>query len=197
MGQRLVVTVRSKDENICKIYYHWSAYSVNALMVTKEILNVIFDEENDILDLKLRLIRFCEQNGGGIDGGEGSDEWNYITREYPNEIFKSEGINRNYGLIVLSKKGMDDIQYWSEGDIIIDLDDTTITNWVHWLCSIEQYNELMEELGEEEKVLEDIPELQCDLTEFTFEDIDYLIDALRNAPEYAVRYGNYIYELIA
>lgn len=196
MGQRLVVTVRSKDDDICKIYYHWSAYSVSALMETKEILDVILDEENDS-DLKLRLIRFCEQNGGGIDGGKGSEEWDYIAREYPDEVFKAEGISRNRGLIALSKKGMDDIQYWSEGDIIIDLDDTTITNWVHCLRSIEQYNELMEELGEEEKVLEDIPELQCDLTEFTFEDIDYLIDALRNAPEYAVRYGSDIYELIA
>lgn len=198
MGQRLVVTVRSKDEDICKIYYHWSAYSVSALMETKKILNVILDEENDISDLKLRLIRFCEQNGGGIDGGEGSDEWNYITREYPNEIFKSEGIDRSYGLIALSKKGMDDIQYWSEGDIIIDLDECRVINEVSlWFISIEEYNQELEERDEAAEKLEDIPELQCDLTNFAFEDIDYLIDALNKAPNYAVRYGNDIYELIA
>lgn len=198
MGQRLVVTVRSKDEDICKIYYHWSAYSVSALMETKKILNVILDEENDISDLKLRLIRFCEQNGGGIDGGEGSDEWNYITREYPNEIFKSEGIDRSYGLIALSKKGKDDIQYWSEGDIIIDLDECRVINEVSlWFISIEEYNQELEERDEAAEKLEDIPELQCDLTNFAFEDIDYLIDALNKAPNYAVRYGNDIYELIA
>lgn len=198
MGQRLVVTVRSKDEDICKIYYHWSAYSVSALMETKKILNVILDEESKISDLRLRLIHFCEQNGGGIDGGKDSDEWNYITREYPDEVFKSEGISRNDGLIAISQKGMDDTQYWSEGDIIIDLDECRVINEVSlWFISIEEYNQELEERDEAAEKLEDIPELQCDLTNFAFEDIDYLIDALNKAPNYAVRYGNDIYELIA
>ena len=198
MGQRLVVTVRSKDEDICKIYYHWSAYSVSALVEAKSIIDAIFDEENDIADLRLRLIRFCEQNGGGIDGGKDSDEWNYITREYPNEVFKSEGISRNDGLIALSEKGMDDTQYWSEGDVIIDLDECRVINEVSlWFINIEEYNQELEERDEAAEKLEDIPELQCDLTHFAFEDIDYLIDALNKAPNYAVRYGNDIYELIA
>lgn len=202
MGQRLVVTVRSKDEDICKIYYHWSAYSVSALVEAKSIIDAIFDEENDIADLRLRLIRFCEQNGGGIDGGKDSDEWNYITREYPDEVFKSEGISRNDGLIALSEKGMDDIQYWSEGDIIIDLDKCKIINGVHFsYANIEDYNDnaklYYDEEEYEDKTLDDIPALECDLYEFDFAYIIYLIEALRNATDYVVRYGSNIYELIA
>ena len=89
MGQRLVITIQDCGEEICKIYYHWSAYSRSALMETRDVLNVLFDEENDIKDLRLRMIRFCECNGGGIDGGKDSDEWKYIQKVYPHEAFKS------------------------------------------------------------------------------------------------------------
>ena len=81
MGQRLVVTVNDNGKDICKMYFHWSAYSMSALYVTRDILNAIL-EENNIMDLRLRLIRFCEAYSGGIDGGKDSDEWKYIQKEY-------------------------------------------------------------------------------------------------------------------
>ena len=31
MGQRLVVTVNDNGKDICKMYFHWSAYSMSAL----------------------------------------------------------------------------------------------------------------------------------------------------------------------
>lgn len=36
MGQRLVMTIRKNREDICKIYYHWSAYTSSALKEAKK-----------------------------------------------------------------------------------------------------------------------------------------------------------------
>ena len=38
MGQLLVITIENNGEDLCKIYYHWSAYSVSALMEARDII---------------------------------------------------------------------------------------------------------------------------------------------------------------
>lgn len=200
MGQRLVVTVNYCEEEIAKIYYHWSAYTESALMETKQIIDELLDEKNKIKDLKLRLIRFCERNGGGIKNGKDSEEWKYIQSVYPNKTFKSDNISRNCGLIALSEEGMADLQNWSEGDVDINLDLGIVVNTVNWSCDgIEEYNELRKEWDNdfEDLSLEDVLELKCDLWEFKFNDIGYLIETLANTRDEIVRYGNIIYELIA
>ena len=199
MGQRLVVTVNYCEEEIAKIYYHWSAYTESALMETNNILEELLNEDHEIKDLKLRLIRFCERNGGGIKNGKDSYEWKYIQALYPDEVF-NENINRNYGLIALSKEGMDDLQNWSEGDVDINLDLGRVVNTVNWSCDgIEEYNESRKEWDNDfdDLSLEDVLELKCDLWEFKFDDIGYLIETLANTRDEIVRYGNIIYELIA
>ena len=132
MGQRLVVTIKNNGEDLCKLYYHWSAYSISALIETRDIINTLLDEDNEIKDLQLRMIRYVEANGGGIDGGKDSNEWMYIRNMYANETFKSKGISRNCGLIAISEPGMRDLQYWSEGDVTIDLDECKVINYVNF-----------------------------------------------------------------
>lgn len=198
MGQRLVVTVNDNGKDICKMYFHWSAYSMSALYVTRVILDAIL-EENNIMDLRLRLIRFCESYGGGIYEGKDSDEWKYIQKEYPNIAFKEEGINRNYGLIAISEKGMNDMQGWSEGDMYIDIGDDKVRNWINcYYDSVESYNEDRHSWDDdwEDISLEDVPEINYDLSEFGFEDIDNVIKALESTNSDIVRHGNDIYELI-
>lgn len=200
MGQRLVVTIQNNEENLCNIYYHWSAYFVSALMETRDIINVLCDDDNEIEDVRLRMIRYVEANGGGVANGKGSDEWKYIQKMYPDEVFKEEGISRNCGLIAISEEGMNNSQYWSEGDVYIDISTDRVTNFVNWHCNdIDALNKNRHEWDDDWKdiTLEDIPEIECDLSEFDFTDIDYLIEALDNASDDVVRYGNDIYELIA
>ena len=89
MGQRLVVTINKNDGHICKIYYHWSAYSHSALYKVRELVNCIYNSEDETEnELLLRLIRFCEKNGGGIRADD--KEFEYIQELYPNETFKKE-----------------------------------------------------------------------------------------------------------
>ena len=197
MGQRLVVTINKNDRHICKIYYHWSAYSHSALYKVRELVNCIYNSEDETEnELLLRLIRFCEKNGGGIRADD--KEFEYIQELYPNETFKKEDYSRNYGLIALSEKGMEDLQYWSEGDVEIDLDEEMIHNGVfsYYEC-IEYYNEEAAENDEdfEPLTLDDITDIGYDLGEFAIEDIDYVIEEMNNV-DFICRYGNEIYDLV-
>lgn len=195
MGQRLVVTVRSMGEDLCKMYFHWSAYTIPALMEVRDMMAEFPMEIKSKDEVILYFIRYCEKNGGGIRGGYGSKEWNYVTAKYPNEVFKQDNISRNQGLIGISEEEMEDIQCWSEGDIIIDLDEMTVHNGV--FCCYDNIDELNQELIDREDdavTLNDIPEVG-EIGDFDLEDINDVIANLEDA-EYICRNGNEIYELI-
>jgi hypothetical protein len=197
MGQRLVVTVKSTGEDLCKMYFHWSAYTISALMEVRDMMAEFPMETNSKEDAILYFIRYCEEYGGGIDGGMDSKEWNYITNKYPNYKFKSENINRNRGLIAISEDGMDEMQSWSEGDIYINLDEMTVHNELFlYYDDIDEYNRELADREDESITLDEIPEVG-EIGDFDLEDIDDVIANLEDIPGYVCRNGNEIYELIA
>lgn len=145
----------------------------------------------------LYFIRYCEKNGGGISNGFGSKEWNYITSKYPNEKFKKANISRNQGLIGISEEEMEAMQSWSEGDIVINLDDMTVHNEVFWCYSdIDEYNQELIDREDKPVTLENIPEVG-EIGDFDLEDIDDVIANLEDISGFVCRNGNEIYELIA
>lgn len=197
MGQRLVVTVKSTGEDLCKMYFHWSAYTISALMEVRDMMAEFPMETNSKEDAILYFIRYCEEYGGGIDGGMDSKEWNYITNKYPKYKFKSENINRNRGLIAISEDGMDEMQSWSEGDIYINLDEMTVHNELFlYYDDIDEYNRELADREDESITLDEIPEVG-EIGDFDLEDIDDVIANLEDIPGYVCRNGNEIYELIA
>lgn len=197
MGQRLVVTVKSTGEDLCKMYFHWSAYTISALIEVRDMMAEFPMETNSKEDAILYFIRYCEEYGGGIDGGMDSKEWNYITNKYPNYKFKSENINRNRGLIAISEDGMDEMQSWSEGDIYINLDEMTVHNELFlYYDDIDEYNRELADREDESITLDEIPEVG-EIGDFDLEDIDDVIANLEDIPGYVCRNGNEIYELIA
>lgn len=197
MGQRMVCTVKKNQEDICKLYYHWSAYTVSALMETRDIIQWIDECEDD--DLVLHLIRCAEQNGGGIQNGVDGNEWNYISRLYPDCAFKCEPINRNNGLIAVSEEGMAEMQRWSEGDVEIDIDSRTVNFTVFGgYDSLEEYETERMDWDEdyEKQNLDDIYNIGFNLGCFDFDDIEDVIAAVEDE-DFIVRNGNEIYEMIS
>lgn len=196
MGQRLVITVRHFGQDLAKIYYHWSAYTYSALHETKKVIDCIYNHEDESeRELQLRLIRFCEENGGGIKGD--TYEFEYIQNMYPNEVFKTENYSRSYGLIALSEKGMKDLQMWSEGDVEIDLDEETVHFGVYgWYEHLDHYNEERAEWDEDFEPLtyEQVTDIGYDLGEFDCANIENIMAAIYNIDEIC-RYGSEIYEL--
>jgi hypothetical protein len=197
MGQRLIITIRQNNEDLAKIYYHWSGYTYSALRETKEIIGCIYNHEDETLkEMKLRIIKFLEDNGGGIKGD--ASEFEYIQKMYPNETFKTDGYSRSNGLIALSEEGMKDLQSWSEGDIIIDLDDDRVENTVYgWWDDIDEYNEERKEWDDdfEGYALEDLVDIGYDIGNFGVECIDDILAALYNV-DGVCRFGDQIFEMI-
>lgn len=200
MGQRLVVSVQNNGKELATVYYHWSAYTVSALWEVSKLVNCIFNHEDETEEeLKLRLIRFCEENGGGINCNP--MEFAYIENLYPGEIFKKDGYSRNSGLIDLSENGRAESHSWSEGDVEIYIDEERINNGVFgWWSNYAEYFEEVKSWGEDYiddlVAFEDIPDIGYDLGDIAIEDIDNVITALESAKEHIVRYGNEIYELV-
>lgn len=182
MGQRLVVTIEKNEKAIAKIYYHWSGYTGDSLYRTRDIIHCIYNHKDETeKELQLRLIRFCEENGGGITGTEEYREFEYIQNLFPNETFKTNDYGRSNGLIALSEKGMLGLQRWSEGDVFINLDTDQVDFCVY--CGYESLEEYIEERKSwddefNEKELENIPTFDFSLGYFDVNDIDAIIDSL-------------------
>ena len=200
MGQRLVCTIETNEKKLCNIYFHWSAYTYSALLETKKIIDCIYNHKDETeKELLLRLIHFCEENGGGIRGTD--DEFKYIQNLYPNEIFKTDNYSRNEGLIALSEKGISDLQSWSEGDVYINIDTDEVD-----FCVYAGYESLDEYIRERESwdddfdrtELNNIPTFDFDLGYFSVSDIDAIIASLDSIgnDEYVIECGGEICELI-
>lgn len=200
MGQRLVVSVQNNGNELATVYYHWSAYTVSALWEVSKLVKCIFNHKDETEEeLKLRLIRFCYENGGGINGNE--EEFKYIESLYPGEVFKRDGYSRSNGLIDLSQRGRAESHSWSEGYVEIYIDEERINNGVFgWFQDYETYFEEVKSWGEDYEddlmKFEDIPDIGYDLGDIAIEDIDNVITALEAAGTHYVRYGNEIYELV-
>ena len=204
MGQRLVISVINDGGDFCKIYYHWSAYTLSALEETRKIINCIYNHKDETeKELKLRLIHFCEKNGGGIDGANG--EIDYVKNLYPNETFLTDGYSRNDGLIAISERGMDDMQRYSEGDVFIDIENDTVDFCVYsGYDDIDEYNQERSSWDDDYTPLklEQIPDMGEPLGFFGVTEIDDVIEAFERAakesPEYTyvIRSGSEIIEII-
>lgn len=189
MGQRLVITVQKNEKELAKIYYHWSAYTTSALYEARDLINHLKDDYKSERDLQLDLIRFVEGRGGCIDGGAESKEGLAIQEIFPNEDFSVTG-SRNQGLIAITEDGMEDIQGWSEGDLIIDLTKKEIQNAVLiFFISVDELNECMEENYK----LEDLKVLQYDPEHFSFDSIDNVIKEINETYIGRTKDGVYLF----
>lgn len=197
MGQRLIVSIEKGGKELCNIYYHWGAYTDSALLHTKEIVDCIYNHKDETdAEMLLRLIHFCENQGGGIANGKNGEDWSYICNLYPDETFKADNINRSDGLISLSESGMAESHKWSEGDVIIDLDTELINFGVY--SSYENFDDFLDCFDDDGDLeydsLYDFPEIGYDLGTIKVTDIDKVIEAINNVCDYC-RHGNEIIEL--
>lgn len=175
MGQRLVMTIKENDNDLMKVYYHWSAYTISSLIEADRFLDSYYDEElEDIENTKLRCIRALEKVGARLDN---ESEFEEFKKLYPNEELIKDNLDRNRGLIAITEKDMKEIQGWSEGDIIIDLTAGTICcACISGYDDLEDFNEWNDfELKEE-----DIDHLSVDLDNIYFNELSDVICELEN-----------------
>ena len=197
MGQRLVITANYKNQEIAKIYFHWSAYTVTALQEAYDLISAInITDCTTIEDLQLQLIRYCESHGGCIDGGANSDEMKYVKFIFPKEEFKGNG-SCNQGLIAISDIGRDEIQENSEGDLIINFDSQEVSNYCYIGWGLAGYKSYRKEEYEEEVDFNSMESLDLDIGRIPFNDVSSAIADLQSLNDYVYFTGNEVIELIA
>lgn len=193
MGQRLVITIHAFDEDIAKIYYHWSAYTTSALQEAKDIIdNVDWFNSTSKDELILRITRQLEKCGGGVNIRDREE----FKKKYPNETFK-DGIDRNYGLIAITDDGMEELEHWSQGDLTIDFDTEKVYNDVMFTYeSDEEFKQDRLDAGFEDDDIDvkNIKQLLFDPTEVHFFALDSAIETL-DGLQFCRCFGQ-IYELI-
>lgn len=197
MGQRLVITANYKNQEIAKIYFHWSAYTVSALIEAYDLINEInISDYTTIEDLQLQLIRYCERNGGSVDGGAYSEEMKYVKFIFPKEEFKGNG-NRNQGLIAISDVGRDEMQRYGEGNLIINFDSQEVSNYCYIGWDLAGYKNYRKDEYGEEVDFNSMESLDLDIGRIPFNDISSVIADLQSLNDYVYFTGNEVIELIA
>ena len=177
MGQRLIMTIKDNDVDLMKVYYHWSAYTVQSYLEALNFVNAYEDERfKNISDKKLRCIRALESLAARLDN---ESEFNEFKRLYPNEELIDTNLDRTNGLIALTEKDMKDVQDWSEGNLTIYLDHKRIfSSCYQEFENINDYNNYYSD--EEELELDDLPIIDCDLDNITFDNIDEVYNCMED-----------------
>lgn len=197
MGQRLVITAKYKNQEIAKIYFHWSAYTVSALQEAYDLINEInITDCTTIEDLQLQLIRYCERHDGCVDGGAHSEEMKYVKFIFPKEEFKGNG-NRNNGLIAISDVGRDEMQRYGEGDLIINFDSQEVSNYCYIGWDLAGYKNYRKDECGEEVDFNSMESLDLELSCIPFNDLSSAIADLQNLNDYVYFTDNEVIELIA
>lgn len=130
MGQRLNIEIQRKNKTLANSYYHWSAYSSSARELAQQIVNYINNNPQNCDDV-LYAIRILEHTGAGLTDNLLPSELKTAQEMFPNEKFK-ECKGRNYGLLAITDKGIEETRDWEEGRVTINLDNKTINFEVYW-----------------------------------------------------------------
>ena len=192
MGHRLVVAIKAFDETIANIYYHWSAYTLSGLLEIKDLLeSVDFDAAASKKDLLFRIIRYCEENGGGLSSLR---DFVVAKKIFPNISFRTDA-DRNYGLVAITEDTMNESQNWSEGDALIDFDEDMIEYGVYLAYdSVEDFNAELLDMEMEPITLNELPKINVNPGRFCFEDIYSVLEDIEDAGGY-FRYGDQVYQV--
>lgn len=177
MGQRLVIVGKKNHIPIFNIYYHWSAYTSSSIYEADRLLKYLLQPEK-CGDLVLSAIEYCEANGGGISNDVDIEE---AQRIYPDHKIKTDGINRNDGLIAITADGMNNNLSWAEGVIEIDFDNDLINNNVFFYYdSVEQINEECDYEGDDKIKDSDILNPYISVESFPFNKIDEVYNIIKD-----------------
>lgn len=140
MGQRLNIEMIANGESLVNAYFHWSAYTDEALSILQEIIKT--QEKIDILDeiknmpLDKKAIYLLMSIGAGITPED------IHLNKYPDIWIKAT--NRNYGLINISEEEKEICRTWEEGRITIDIVEKTFNFNVFFEFSKEEAEEMDE-----------------------------------------------------
>lgn len=114
MGQRLNLEFQYGDKVIANAYYHWSGYTISSLAELLAVHELIeYDNIHDEKSAIIELVNVYDNKLHKLSGLtlDSLDEVKKYIPEYPG--IKNE-LNRNFGLLSISEKGMNLTREWME-----------------------------------------------------------------------------------
>lgn len=181
MGQRLVANVyKNKNDNwpIMTIYYHWSAYTIQAMLEGQKILEC-YRERKKYLPVLPALIISLETVGVRLDPDERYKLYNEFNEEFEDYKFSDKNIDRNYGLIATTEEGIETQHEWAEGEIDVYLQEEMIYNHcVYKFEDVKEYADWNDYLSDDPEM--DLPLLLVDLCRVRYEEIEPIMSTLDN-----------------
>ena len=118
MGQRLNIEITDGNKCLANCYYHWSAYTKEAAILTYNIIQYWKVLHNDISDPLQLAVRLLELTGGGVN----IEERVMIQADHSfNNMTFQPSTNRNRGLISVTENGINGTRACEEGRVTIDI----------------------------------------------------------------------------
>ena len=184
MGQRLNIEIHNKGELLANCYYHWSAYTKSALILTKQVLKFIKENEDEYSDPLVLAVKALETTEAGVM----KNDMEYLmSNENYSKYSYNPAVDRNLGLICVTKDGMENTRYWEEGRVTVYLDEEMVSFDVFFHTrSEEEYKADCEYNGEDAI----IDSLVWDNADVKFKDFDnFATDVSGAAPGIKFRNG--------
>lgn len=176
MGQRLNIEIKNGETELANCYYHWSAFTDSALQLAKKVIDAYIYSDK-IIGLQL-AVDVLQATGAGIS----SSERLYMMQEPKSfdDIVFSNAIDRNCGLISITKRGMNETRQWEEGRIVIDLASETFFFDVLWTYTKEEY--MSEFYESSDPTTDEFVECPYDLSAIPFDKVDDFIQFVFETP---------------
>lgn len=150
MGQRLNIEIKNKGQTIANCYYHWSAFTKEALELTKKIIENfdLFDDDNEIL----KAVKLLSTTGAGLTEESINYMYSNITgfdlNVYIKERCLRKATSRNDGLINLTIDKMKETRVLEEGRVTIDIENKTFNFYVfYYINDIKEINYILARNG--------------------------------------------------
>ena len=202
MGQRLVITIKNEKKNLAKAYYHWSGYTSSGLQISniaiqhhvyaigqavefctlQAIIKNTMKTTSEPLTQSLDLLTACSmlfRTRAGLSNEydkatSTNPEIDAFVEAYPGVNY-TIGVNRNDGIIGITKEGMTHLQEWSEADVIINIHSKTVNVSGLFFDYDDSNNE-----DDEDHMCTDIPETY-DMTQISFEEFPKFVKTVTGA----------------
>ncbi|WP_101773441.1 hypothetical protein [Peptostreptococcus faecalis] len=140
MGQRLVINIYENKEDkkrMGNIYYHWEGFTIPGIIESIKLLKYLDGSQDIILDTldylhnnKKEKSNFKNSkrivHGGLTDKQSDIDKLMELYPEIDKKYLNTECVNRNQGLLSISKADMEESDYWSEASTDIYVKDQLI-----------------------------------------------------------------------
>lgn len=163
MGQRLNIEIWDKGQILANAYYHWSAYTLEALKLLEKIITNIdnlVECDND----QLKAVWLLQLTGAGLT----QEELSTIYCKGFKGITDCNG--RDDGLIAVSDKGIQDTRQWEEDRATIYLDERRIDFDVVFKQPRWEYDEERKDYDNPE--FSELPIIEWNLNDIKFEDFE-------------------------